>query len=159
GGACIGKLRNGFTGAAVFVTQQNGLSVSTPIVAFDFESQASAGLAVGILGAPVPGAQPMDVIGTSALVNAGAHAATVIHAAENGVLIGAAAEIHAGVAFALETQCTSFQFSAQAGIAAGAAVSLSDDGLGAAAFVRVNGKLHFAAHIDGQCVVQHFGEG
>jgi len=159
GGACIGKLSNGFTGAAVFVSQQNGVSVSTPIVAFDFESQASAGLAVGILSKPVAGATPLDVIGTGALINAGAHTASVIEANEDGVLIGSSVEIHAGVAFALSTQCSSLSFAAQAGIAVGAAVSLRDDGLGAAAFVRVNGKLHFAAHLDAGCVVHRVGDG
>lgn len=159
GGACIGKLANGVTGAAVFVSQQNGVSVSTPIIAFDFESQAAAGLGVGILGSKVPGATPLDVIGTTALVNAGAHTASIIEANEDGVLIGSAVEIHAGVAFALRTQCTSVAFSAQAGIAAGAAISVRDDGLGAAAFVRVNGKLHFAAHLDAGCVVRRIGDG
>jgi hypothetical protein len=159
GGACIGKLANGLTGAAVFVTQQNGLSVSTPIVAFDLESQASAGLAVGILSAPVEGAEPLDVIGTSALINAGVHRTSVIEANEDGVLIGTAMEIHAGVAFSFKSECASLSFAASAGVAAGASVSLSDDGLGAAAFVKVNGKLHFAAHIDGGCVVRHVGEG
>ncbi|MBX3233336.1 MAG: hypothetical protein KIT84_33615 [Labilithrix sp.] len=159
GGACVGKLANGFTGAAVFVTQQNGVSVSTPIVAFDFESQAEAGLAVGILGKKVPGAQPIDVIGTSALVNAGARVASVIEANEDGILIGAAVEIHAGVEFSLKTQCTSFQFGVQAGVAVGAGVALRDDGLGAAAFVKVQGKLYLAAHIDGGCVVRKVGRG
>jgi hypothetical protein len=158
GGACVGKLQNG-VGAAVFVSQQNGLSVSTPIVAFDFESQASAGLAVGILGKEVPGAEPMDVVGTSALVNAGAHFASVIEADENGLLIASSAEIHAGVAFSLKTKCTSLQFAAQAGVAVGEKLSLSDDGLGASAFVKINGKLHFAAHIDAGCIVHHIGDG
>jgi len=158
GGACVGKLQNG-VGAAVFVSMQNGLSISTPIVGFDFESQASAGLAVGILGKAVPGAEPMDVIGTSALVNAGAHVASVIEADENGLLIATSAEIHAGVAFSLKTKCTSFQFAAQAGVAVGEKLSLSDDGLGASAFVKINGKLHFAAHIDAGCVVHQIGDG
>ena len=135
------------------------MSVSTPIIAFDFESQAAAGLGVGILGRKVQGATPIEAIGTTALVNAGAHTASVIEANEDGVLIGSSVEIHAGVAFSLKTQCTSLAFSAQAGIAAGAAVSLRDDGLGAAAFVRVNGKLRFAAHLDGGCVVRRIGDG
>jgi len=159
GGACIGKLSNGLTGAAVFVSQQNGLSISTPIVAFDFESQAEAGLAVGILGKAIPGAEPLEAIGATALINAGAHVASVIEANEDGVLVGGAFEIHAGVAFSLKTKCTSLSFAASAGISAGASVSLSDDGLGAAAFVKVNGKLHFAAHIDGGCVVRQVGSG
>lgn len=159
GGACIGKLAGGVTGAAVFVSMQNGVSIATPIVAFDFESQAAAGLGVGILGRKVPGATPIEVIGTTALVNAGAHTASVIEANEDGVLIGSAVELHAGVAFKLKTQCSSFAFSAQAGFAGGAAVSLQDDGLGAAAFVRVNGKLRFAAHLDGGCVVRRIGDG
>src|SRR5689334_4377691 len=46
GGACVGKLRNGLTGAAVFVTAKNGVSIATPIVALDLQSQASAGLAI-----------------------------------------------------------------------------------------------------------------
>jgi hypothetical protein len=159
GGACIGKLSNGLTGAAVFVTQQNGLSISTPIVSFDLESQAEAGLAVGILGRAIPGATPIEAIGASALINAGAHVASVIEANEDGVLVGGAFEIHAGVAFSFKTKCTSLSFAASAGISAGAQVSLSDDGLGAAAFVKVNGKLHFAAHIDGGCVVRQVGKG
>jgi len=159
GGACVGKLANGFTGAAVFVSQQNGLAISTPIVSFDFESQASAGLAVGILGKSIPGATPIETIGTSALVNAGAHVASVIQANEDGVLVGGSFEIHAGVAFSFKTKCTSLSFAASAGIAAGASVSLSDDGLGAAAFVKVDGKLRFAAHIDGGCIVHEVGQG
>ena len=157
GGACAGKLHDG-VGAAVFVSMQNGVTVSTPIVAFDFESQASTGLAVGILGRKVKGAEPIEVIGTSALINAGASTASVIEADEHGVLIGTKVEIHAGVEFSLKTQCTSFQFAAQAGVAVGGGVSLRDDGLGAAAFVKVNGKLRFAAHIDGGCVVHHVGD-
>ena len=66
GGACVGKLQNG-VGAAVFVSMQNGVSISTPIIGFDFESQASAGLAVGILGKAVPGAEPIDVVGVHQL--------------------------------------------------------------------------------------------
>lgn len=157
GGACAGKLRDG-VGAAVFVSMQNGVTVSTPILAFDFESQASAGLAVGILGRTIPGAEPVEVIGTSALIQAGASTASVIEADEHGLLIGTKAEIHAGVEFSLKTQCTSFQFAAQAGIAAGTAVHVGDDGLGASAFVKVNGKLKFAAHIDVGCVVHHVGD-
>jgi hypothetical protein len=158
GGACVGQLQNNVSGAAVFVTQQNNVSVSSPIIAFDFKSQASAGLAVGILSEPVAGAQPLDVVGLSAITNAGVHTATVLEANENGVLIGTATEFHAGADIALNTQCTSLQFGVKVGVAAGAAVSLRDDGLGAAAFVRINGQLHFAAHIDGQCIARHFGE-
>ncbi|MFO0737280.1 MAG: hypothetical protein U0270_15425 [Labilithrix sp.] len=158
GAACAGKLQNG-VGAAVFVSMQNGVSISTPIVAFDFESQASAGLGVAILGKAVPGAEPIEAIGTSALINAGAHVASVIEADENGLLIASSAEIHAGVAFSLKTKCTSFQFAAQAGVAVGGKVSLGDDGLGASAFVKINGKLHFAAHIDAGCVVHQIGDG
>lgn len=157
GGACVGKLKDG-VGAAVFVSVQEGVTVSTPIIGFDFESQASAGLAVGILGRKVKGAEPIEAIGTSALVHAGASAATVLEANEHGVLIGAKVELHAGVEFSMKTQCTSLQFAAQAGIAAGGGVSLRDDGLGAAAFVKVNGKLRFAAHIDAGCVVHHVGD-
>jgi len=159
GGACIGKLSNGLTGAAVFVTQQNGLSISTPIVSFDLESQAEAGLAVGILGKAIPGATPIEAIGTEALVNAGVSVASVIEANEDGLLVGGAFDIHAGVAFSFKTKCTSLSFAASAGISAGAQVSLSDDGLGAAAFVKINGKLHFAAHIDGGCIVHEVGHG
>jgi hypothetical protein len=159
GGACIGKFRNGLMGGAAFVTQQNGFQVSTPIISLDLQSQASAGLAVGILSDPVPGAEPVEVLGASALVNAGAHFATVLEADKNGFLVGASAEIHAGVAFTLKTQCAEFSFAAQAGVSAGAAVSVGKDGLGAAAFVKINGKLHFAAHIDRDCHVQHFGNG
>lgn len=157
GGACVGKLEDG-VGAAVFVTVQNGLTVSTPIIGFDFESQASAGLAVGILGRKIEGAQPIEAIGTSALVHAGASTASVLEADEHGVLIGAKVEIHAGVELSLKTQCTSLQFAAQAGVAVGGSVSVRDDGLGAAALVRVNGKLRFAAHIDAGCVVHHVGD-
>lgn len=158
GGACVGQLRNGVTGAAVFVTQQNGLRVSSPIVAFDFESQASAGLAVGILSEPVQGAEPLDIVGVSAITNAGVHTATVLEASEDGLLIGAATEIHAGVDLSLNTHCSSLAFGVKAGVAVGAGVAVRDDGLGAAAFVRIDGRLHFAAHIDGACVVRHFDE-
>jgi hypothetical protein len=157
GGACAGKLHDG-VGAAVFVTMQNGLTVSTPILAFDFQSQASAGLAVGILGRTIPGAEPVEVIGTSALVNAGASTASIIEADEHGLLIGTKAEIHAGVEFSLKTQCTSFQFAAQASLAVGGSVHAGDDGLGASAFVKVGGKLKFAAHIDAGCIVHHVGD-
>src|SRR5687768_17485985 len=44
GGACIGKLKNGFIGGAAFVTSKTGISLATPILSIDFESQASAGL-------------------------------------------------------------------------------------------------------------------
>ena len=157
GGACIGQLKDG-VGAAVFVSQQNGVQISTPIIGFDFKSQASAGLGVAILGKAIPGAKPVDVIGTSALINAGASTASIIEANEDGVLIGTKAEIHAGVEFSLKTQCTSLQFGVQAGVAVGGSVSLRDDGLGAAAFVKINGKLHFAANIDAGCVVHHIGD-
>jgi hypothetical protein len=157
GGACIGKFRNGLIGGTAFVTQQNGFQVSTPIISLDLQSQASAGLAVGILSDPIPGAEPVEVLGVSALVNAGAHFATVLEADKNGFLVGASAEIHAGVAFTLKTQCAQFSFAAQAGISAGASLSVGKDGLGAAAFVKVNGKLQFAAHIDSNCHVQDFG--
>jgi hypothetical protein len=158
GGACVGKLKNGFTGAAVFVSEQNGLSISTPIVSFDFETQAKAGLAVGILSEPVAGAEPLELLGASARVNLGASRATILEADENGLLIGASAEIHGGVDFALKTKCTSFKFSAHASVAVGGSISLSDDGLGAAALVRVDGKLKFAAHVDGQCIVEEIGD-
>lgn len=158
GGACVGQLSNGNVGAAMFVTQANGVSLQSPIVAFDFQSQAAAGLAVGILGAPVPGATPLDTVGASALANAGVSTAQVFEADENGVIMGATVNVHAGVAFSLATQCSSFSFAASAGVTVGGGVALRDDGLGAAAFVRINGKLHFAAHIDGQCIADHFGD-
>jgi hypothetical protein len=156
GGACIGKLKNGFEGAAVFVSQQNGLSISTPILSIDFESQAAAGLAVGILSNQVQGTQALPFIGVQAAVDAGAHVGTVLQADENGLLVGASAEFHAGVDFALKTQCTSLSFSAHVGAAVGASFAAGPDGVGAAFLVKINGQLHFAAHIDGQCVVRHF---
>jgi hypothetical protein len=158
GGACVGQLSPGNFGAAVFVSQQNGVSISTPIIAFDFKSQASAGLAVGILGAPIQGATPIDAIGTGALVNAGVSTAQVFQADENGVVIGANVNIHAGVAFSLDTTCADFSFAAQASVSAGAGIALRDDGLGTAAFVKIGGKIHFAAHIDAACVIDHFGQ-
>jgi hypothetical protein len=159
GGACIGRFKNGLVGGEAFVTQQNGFQVSTPIIGLDLQSQASAGLAVGILSDPIPGAEPATILGASALVNAGAHFATVIEADKNGFLVGASAEIHAGVAFSLVTPCAQFSFAAQAGVAAGASLSVGKDGLGAAAFVKIDGKLHFAAHIDQTCHIQDFGNG
>jgi hypothetical protein len=159
GGACIGRFKNGLIGGEAFVTQQNGFQVSTPIIALDLQSQASAGLAVGILSDPIPGAEPVPVLGVSALVNAGAHVATVLEADKNGFLVGASAEIHAGVAFSLVTPCAQFSFAAQAGVKAGASLSVGKDGLGAAAFVKVDGKLQFAAHIDQNCHTQDFGNG
>lgn len=157
GEACVGKLKNGY-GAAVFVSMANGVSVSTPIAAFDFKSQASAGLGIGILTKTVPGATPIEAIGTSELVNAGASVASVIEANQDGILIGAEAEIHAGVAFSFKSQCASLSFGVEAGVAVGAGVHLGEDGLGGAAFVKVNGKLRFAASIDAGCVVHHIGD-
>src|SRR5215207_10056089 len=48
GGACVGRLagkHKDFIGAAAFVGIKNGVTIKTPILSFDFESQASAGLA------------------------------------------------------------------------------------------------------------------
>ena len=160
GGACVGKLANGFTGAAVFVTQQNGLSISTPIVSFDFESQAEAGLAVGILGRSIPGATPIEAIGTSALDQRG-RAASRRSSKRTRTASSSAARSRFTRASRSRSRRSARRcsFAASAGISAGASVSLRDDGLGAAAFVKVNGKLHFAAHIDGGCVVRQVGRG
>src|SRR5262249_26997661 len=67
-------------------------------------------------------------------------------------------EVHAGVRFDLKTKCTEWHFAAKAGIAVGGAVSVSDDGLGAAAIIKVNGKLHFAARVDGGCILHQIEE-
>jgi hypothetical protein len=154
GGACVGKLKNGFIGGAAFVTEQNSLSIATPIVSFDFESQAAAGLAVGILSSNPGDARPIRLLGVSASVNAGIHEATILKADENGFLVAAAVEAHAGVKFDLVTKCTDFHFAAKAGIQVGASFAATDDGLGAAAIVKVDGELRFAAHIDGGCIVK-----
>jgi hypothetical protein len=159
GGACVGQLRNGLVGAAAFVTSHNGVSIATPIVSLDLESQASAGLAIGILSNQPEASRPMRVLGVDATVNAGIHAATVLKADEHGFLVGASVSAHAGVEFNLTTQCSDIHFKAAAGVTVGAGFAAGDDGLGAAAIVKVNGELRFAAHIDGGCVVREIGKG
>jgi hypothetical protein len=159
GGACVGKLKNGFTGVAAFVTAKNGVSLATPIVSFDFQSQASAGLAVGILSNKPEDVKPMKLYGVSGTVTGGIGAATVLKADENGFLVGAAVSARLGVEFGLVTQCTEFHFKAAAGITVGAGFAANDDGLGAAAIVKVNGELRFAASIDAGCIVREIGEG
>ncbi len=159
GGACIGKLRNGAIGGAVFVTAHNGVSLATPIVAVDFESQASAGLAIGVLSNVPADTRPLRILGADASVNAGAHAATVLRADENGFLVGASVEVHAGVGFNIVTPCTEWHFQAGAGVAVGAAAGAGQAAFGAAALVRVNGELRFAASIDGQCIAHEIVQG
>jgi hypothetical protein len=157
GGACIGRLRNGFLGGAVFVTEHNNVSLATPIISVDLQSQASAGLAVGILSDRQADTVPMRILGADAAVNAGVHSATILRADDNGLLVAAGVEVHAGVKFDLVTKCSDFHFAARAGAQVGAGFSLSDDGLGAAAIVKVNGELRFAANIDAGCVVREVG--
>jgi hypothetical protein len=154
GGACIGKLKNGFVGGAVFVSEANSVSLATPIISIDFESQAAAGLAVGILSDRPADTQPMRILGADASINAGVSRATILRADENGLLVAASAEAHAGVKFDLVTKCTEWHFAAKAGVKVGAGFSLSDDGLGAMAIVKVNGELRFAANVDGGCIVR-----
>lgn len=155
GGACVGKLgakHGDFTGAAVFVSQKNGISIKTPIIGFDLQTRASAGLAVGILSAKSE-ANPIEVLGVSARAGIRAEAAAVFTADENGLLAGASFETSAGFDVGLKTKCTSFKAGASATIGAGASLRLTDG----AAIVRVNGKLKFAAYldvkVDGQCIV------
>jgi hypothetical protein len=157
GGACVGKLRSGVTGVAAFVISRNNVSLATPILAFDFESQAEAGLAVGVLSNQPEDTKPMKLLGADATTTAGASVGTVLRADENGVLVGAAVSVNAGVEFNLVTRCTEFHFKAAAGATVGAAFAANDDGLGAAAIVQVDGELRFAAAIDGGCVVRRIG--
>ena len=153
GGACVGQFKNGLIGAAAFVTAKSGVSISTPIVSVDLEAQAAAGLVVGILAdKPSADAEPM-VLGLSGSVSAGAGVATILRADEDGLLVGAGFRANVGVSLDWKGKCSSLSFAAQAGIKVGASLSAGDDGLGAAAIIKVNGKLHFAASIDGGCIV------
>jgi hypothetical protein len=156
GGACIGRLSNDFKGGALFVTQASGMSLATPILSIDFESQASAGIAVGILASQPADTKPIRLLGVDAAVNAGIRTATVLHANREGALVGAGVAAHAGVEFNVVTKCTEFHFEAQAGVAVGAGVGVDDDELDGAALVKVNGELRFAAHVDGKCLVKPF---
>lgn len=151
GGACVGKLR-GSLGGAVFVTAKGGVSIATPIVAVDFESQASAGLAVGVLSGVPSDARPIRMLGADATASAGASTATILRADENGLLVAASVEAHAGVELNLTTQCSEWHFRAAAGVEIGAGLAASERAFGAAALIRVNGELRFAASIDGECV-------
>ena len=158
GGACIGKFANGI-GGAVFVTQANGISLHTPILAIDATSQASAGIAVGILSERPGDVKPMKAFtGFSAAVSAGVKTATILEADERGLLIGASAEVRVGVEFNLQTTCTAWHFKAQAEVGVGASLSAGEV-FGAAAVIKVDGELQFAASIDGQCVARQIKRG
>lgn len=155
GGACVGKFKNGFTGGAAFVTAKNNASISTPLLSVDAQSFASAGLAIGILAdKPSPDAQPMVFGWTGTISGSAAAVATVLRADENGFLVGAAFRAQADVDLNWQGKCTSLAFRAQADAKVAANFEVNDDGLGAAAIVKVNGKLHFAAAIDGKCIVR-----
>ena len=99
GGACVGKISSNqrdFLGVAAFVSQKNGLSLSTPIIGFDFQSRASAGLAVGILGVNTerPGGitEALRAIDYAAARGLG----TILHNQPLG--IASAAQVHIGAA-------------------------------------------------------------
>ncbi|MFO0740131.1 MAG: hypothetical protein U0270_29800 [Labilithrix sp.] len=154
GGACVGKLHDGMSGAAAFVISKNNVSLATPIVTFDFESQAAAGLAVGILSNRPADTKPMKLYGADGTVTGGASVGTVLRADENGVLVAAGVSVNTGAEFNLVTQCSELHFKAAAGATVAAGFEASDDGLGAAALVQVNGELRFAASIDAGCVVR-----
>lgn len=166
GGACVGKLRNGVNGAAAFVISKNNVSLATPILSFDFESQAAAGLAVGVLSSQPEDTKPMKLYGADATVTGGAHAGTVLRADENGVLVGAGISVNAGVEFNWVGRCSELHFKAAAGATVAAGFEASDDGLGAAALIEVDGELRFAASIDAGCIarridraVRHLAQG
>ncbi|MBX3230988.1 MAG: hypothetical protein KIT84_36620 [Labilithrix sp.] len=154
GGACVGKLRNGVKGVAAFVVSKNGVSLATPILAFDFESEAAAGLAIGVLSNQPKDTKPMKLYGASGTLTGGAAVGTVLRADENGVLVGAGVSLYAGAEIDLVTQCSELHFRAAAGTTVAAGFAASDDGLGAAAIVEVAGELRFAASIDAGCVVR-----
>ena len=160
GGACLGKLSPDFTGVAAFVTHKGETTISTPILAVDFKDKEKLGFAVGILANQPDGATALplasadDVRGAFASADAGAHVATVLRADRHGFLVGASLDAHAGFDVALQGKCASLKFGAEVGIHAAASFGASDEGISAAALVRINGKLHFAAHIDGKCVVK-----
>jgi hypothetical protein len=155
GGACVGKLsakHSDFLGAAVFVGQRNGLTIKTPIVSFDFESRASAGLAVGIL-AEKSKDEPIEILGLTASAHVGAETAAVFSANEDGLLVGSGFAVSGGFDVALKTKCTSFKAGAHAAIGASASLQLADG----TALIKVKGKFRLAAYIDvkvdGQCIV------
>lgn len=154
GGACIGKLRRGMTGAAAFVVSRNNLSLATPILAIDFESEAAAGLAVGVLSNRPEDIRPMKLYGATGSITGAASTATVLRADENGVLVGAGVHVEAGADLAFTSRCSDLRFSAAAGATVAAGFGASDDGLGAAAIIEVNGELQFAASLDAGCVVR-----
>ncbi len=171
GGACVGKIsgrQRDFAGVAAFVSQKNGLSLQTPVIGFDFQSRASAGLAVGIL-AEKSQANPIEVAGVMGGADVGGSVGALFHANDrDGLVVGAGFELHGGFDIAIRTKCTSFVAGASGSVGAGASLQLrgGDD---AAAVIRVNGKLQFAAYldvkIDGQCIrsetleaINQFGE-
>lgn len=159
GGACVGRLSGkskDFVGVAAFVSLQNGVSVSTPIIGFDFQSRASAGIAIGVL-ADKSQATPMELLGAAAAANAGASVGAIVRANDkNGLVVGAGFEVHGGFEVAFQTQCVSFRAGASGSVGAGASLQLKG-GDDAAAILRVNGHFAFAAHldvkVDGQCIV------
>jgi hypothetical protein len=159
GAACLGKLSSGYIGGAVFVTHVGHASVSTPIVAIDVSGAASVGFGIGILSDTVPNVQPLKpYLGASVGVHAGVGVATILKADKDGIQVGAAVELEAGVGFHLKTRCTEWRFRAELEVGVGAAVSVGAE-TGAAAIVKVGGELQFAASIDGQCIAKQIVRG
>jgi hypothetical protein len=158
GGACVGKLsgkQKDFVGAAVFVSQKGGVTIKTPIIGFDFQSQASAGLAIGILGTKSE-ATPIELLGASASAGVSGSVGAIIRANDkDGLVVGAGFEVQGGFDVAFKTKCTSLKAGASVGVGASASIQLKG-GDEAAAIVKINGKFHFAAYlelkVDGQCV-------
>jgi hypothetical protein len=159
GGACVGKLsenQKDFVGAAAFASLQNGVSVSTPIIGFDFQSKASAGLAIGIL-ADKSQAKPMALAGIAADADVGGQVGAIVRANDkDGLIVGAGFQLQGGFDVAFSTQCASFEVGAAGSVGANASLQLKG-GDDAAAIIQVNGEFQFVANLDvqvnGQCVV------
>jgi hypothetical protein len=153
GKACIGKLDNGLIGGAAFVTVKKGVSLATPILSIDASALVSAGVMLGILAEKPQDTEPM-IFGFTASGGVHAGASAIFRANEDGVLVGVGASAGFELDAQFRTKCTNFKFSAGLDIKAGAAVSLDDDGLGAAGVLEIDGHLHFVADIDGACILR-----
>jgi hypothetical protein len=158
-GGCAGLLKPGAVGVTAFVTQQNGVAVSTPIVAVQAASKTDAAVAIGILAAPLKGVSAIKIASSAGLASAQGRGAVAYSVTERGVAVSAQGSFAASGQFAFATSCSNVLAKASVSASAGAGAAVGAGGIEGLAFVNVDGQLQLAGHIGVGCRVKKIVRG